>query len=66
MKKTISFALLHFSVSFAVVYLLTGSFILGGAVALIEPSINTIVYHFHEKFWQAKNLPSESMNVLIT
>ena len=52
MIKTISFAVMHFTVAFTVVYVMTGSFIIGGAVALIEPSINTIAYHFHEKLWQ--------------
>ena len=51
MKKTVSFAVVHFTVAFSVAYLLTGSVVIGGAVALIEPMINTIAYHFHEKIW---------------
>jgi Predicted membrane protein len=52
MLKTFTFAILHFSVAFLVVYALTGSFLIGGAVALIEPMINTIVFYFHEKVWR--------------
>lgn len=52
MTKTLSFAAMHFSIAFAVVYLLTGSLLTGGLVALIEPLCNTIAYHFHEKLWQ--------------
>ncbi|WP_394132186.1 DUF2061 domain-containing protein [Shewanella maritima] len=52
MKKTISFALLHFGVAFSITYLLTGSLVIGGAVALIEPAINTVVFYFHEKAWK--------------
>ncbi|MCB1583012.1 MAG: DUF2061 domain-containing protein [Marinicella sp.] len=52
MLKTGTFALMHFSVAFLVVYALTGSFVVGGAVALIEPAINTIAFYFHEKVWQ--------------
>ena len=52
MTKTISFAIMHFSVAFIVVYAITGSFIVGGLVALIEPAINTVAYHFHEIIWQ--------------
>jgi uncharacterized membrane protein len=49
--KTFTFALVHMTVAFGVVYLMTGSWALGGAVALIEPAINTVAYFFHEKVW---------------
>ena len=42
MKKTLSFAAIHFSVAFTVGY----------AIALVEPACNTVAYFFHEKFWQ--------------
>lgn len=51
MLKTASFAAVHFAVAFTVGYLLTGSFALASAVALIEPMANTVAYHFHEKVW---------------
>lgn len=51
MIKTMTFAILHFSVAFTVAYLLTGSALIGGLVALVEPAINTIVFYFHEKAW---------------
>ena len=53
MKKTFTFAIVHFFVAFTVTYLLTGSFVLGGLIALIEPAVNTVAYFFHEKAWQA-------------
>ena len=37
---------------FSVAYLVSGSWIVGGAVALIEPAVNTLAYHFHEKAWE--------------
>ena len=52
MKKTISFAILHFSVAFTITYLLTGSIIIGGAIALLEPAVNTVVFYFHDKAWK--------------
>lgn len=52
MLKTCSFAIVHFSVAFAVGYGLTGSIVVGGTLALLEPAINTVAYHFHEKLWQ--------------
>ena len=52
MAKTFSFALVHFSVAFAVGYLMTGSALIGGTLALVEPACNTIAFHFHEKLWK--------------
>ena len=37
MIKTITFAILHFSVAFSVAYILTGSIGVSSAVALVEP-----------------------------
>jgi uncharacterized membrane protein len=52
MKKTISFAILHFCVAFTITYSLTGSIIIGGTIALLEPAVNTVVFYFHEKVWK--------------
>lgn len=52
MKKTFTFALLHFSVAFSVAYVLTGSLGVSSAVALVEPMVNTVAFYFHEKAWQ--------------
>ncbi len=51
MMKTLSFALVHVTVAFSVVYAMTGSMLAGGFVALVEPACNTVAYHFHEKLW---------------
>jgi uncharacterized membrane protein len=51
MTKTVSFAVMHFAVAFGVAYALTGDVVVGGAVALVEPAVNTVAYHFHEKIW---------------
>lgn len=52
MAKTISLAILHFTVAFTVGYLLTGSAMVGGLLAIIEPACNTVVFYFHEKAWK--------------
>lgn len=52
MTKTFSFAAVHFTVAFGVGYALTGSLAAGGAIALVEPALNTIAYFFHEKVWE--------------
>ncbi|MHA7835332.1 MAG: DUF2061 domain-containing protein [Algiphilus sp.] len=51
MIKTLSFALVHMTVAFSVVYLMTGNWLAGGAVALVEPACNTVAYAMHEKAW---------------
>ncbi len=52
MTKTMTFAAVHFSVAFSVAWLLTGDIVIGGALALIEPLVNTVAYFFHEKVWE--------------
>ena len=51
MLKTLSFAAVHFTVAFTIGYLLTGSVLVGGTLALVEPACNTVAYYFHEKVW---------------
>lgn len=51
MAKTLSFAATHFTVAFGVAYALTGDAVIGGTLALVEPAVNTVAYHFHEKVW---------------
>ncbi len=52
MAKTASFAVIHFTVAFSVGYALTGSVVVGSALALVEPAINTVAFHFHELVWK--------------
>jgi uncharacterized membrane protein len=66
MKKTISFAILHFSVAFTITYLLTGSIIIGGTIALLEPAVNTVVFYFHDKVWkniEAKKIQQTELSI---
>lgn len=59
MLKTLTFAILHFSVAFGVAYALTGSVSISSGVALIEPIVNTVVFYFHEKVWKRIEKKSE-------
>jgi uncharacterized membrane protein len=52
MTKTLTFAITHITVAFAVGWALTGSALVGGTLALVEPLINTVAYFFHERIWQ--------------
>ncbi len=52
MAKTATFAAVHFTVAFSVGYALTGSVVIGGTLALVEPAINTVAFYFHEQGWK--------------
>ena len=52
LTKTFTFALLHFGVAFSVTYALTGSIAVATGVGLIEPLVNTVAFHFHERAWK--------------
>lgn len=52
MIKTMTFAVVHFTVAFTVAWLLTGDVVIGGLLALVEPMVNTVAYFFHEKVWE--------------
>lgn len=52
MKKTLTFASLHFTIAFTVAYLLTGDLLIGSLIAMLEPSVNTVAFYFHERIWQ--------------
>lgn len=63
MTKTLTFGVVHMTVAFTVAYLMTGSVVIGGALALVEPAVNTVAYFFHEKTWdwvRANRRPSEA------
>lgn len=51
MTKTMTFAAVHFTVAFSVGYAMTGSLLVGGAIAMVEPAINTVAYYLHEQVW---------------
>lgn len=66
MSKTMSFAAAHFTVAFTVAYLMSGSVLLGGAIALIEPLVNTVAYHFHEQVWNRVQKVNNSASYALT
>ena len=62
--KTITFAITHFMVAFAVAYLLTGDILIGSLIAMVEPAINTVAYFFHEKLWAKHQQKRADRNTL--
>jgi uncharacterized membrane protein len=56
LKKTGTFALMHFAVGFGVSYAFTGSVAIATGIALVEPAVNTVVFFFHERVWNRPSL----------
>lgn len=54
--KTLTYCIMHFTVAFCVSYVITGDVSIAGALAIIEPAIQTVAYFFHEKAWAKKIL----------
>jgi uncharacterized membrane protein len=44
-SKTLSFGLIHLAIALTLGWLFTGSFVLAGTLALVEPVLNTLVSH---------------------
>jgi uncharacterized membrane protein len=57
MTKTLTFACVHFTVAFTVAWVISGNLLVGGAIALVEPAINTVAYFFHELAWRRVQAP---------
>ncbi|MCA0891796.1 DUF2061 domain-containing protein [Qipengyuania flava] len=53
LSKTLSFLVLHLMVGFGVAFAFTGSIVMAGGIALIEPFVNAVVFFFHERVWEA-------------
>lgn len=51
LKKTVSYYFTHITVAAAVAYAVTGSWLAAVTLSLLEPTVQTIVYFFHEKIW---------------
>lgn len=49
LRKTLSFGLIHVGIAISVGWLFTGAFVLAGALALVEPAVNTVTGHFLER-----------------
>lgn len=52
-KKTASYYVTHISVAAAVGYAVTGDFVAALTLSLLEPTVQAVVYFFHERAWQS-------------
>jgi len=51
LRKTALFAMIHFVNAVAVVWAVTGSIAIAGALALIEPLANSVALHAFDRWW---------------
>jgi uncharacterized membrane protein len=51
LKKTVSYYFTHITVAVLVAYAVTGDWFISITLSLLEPSVQTVVYFFHERFW---------------
>ena len=49
--KTVTYAVMHFSVAIAVAYALTRNWHVALAVGIVEPAVQTVAFAIHEKLW---------------
>jgi uncharacterized membrane protein len=49
--KTISYAIMHMTVSISVAYALSRNWKVALAIGFIEPVVQTIAFFFHERAW---------------
>jgi len=50
-RKTAIFASIHFVNAVAVIWMLTGSLAIAGAMALVEPLANAVALYFFDRWW---------------
>jgi len=51
LRKTALFAMIHFVNAVAVVWVMTGSVAIAGALALVEPLVNAVALHAFDRWW---------------
>ena len=49
--KTISWRITGSGATFAISYLVLGDFSVAGTIAIIQVTLNTILYYIHERIW---------------
>jgi len=54
--KTMTYAVMHFTVAFLVAFALTGSLAAATAIGLVEPAVQTVAYGLHERAWASRGV----------
>lgn len=52
--KIASYGTMHLGVAFGVAWAMTGDVAVAGAIAMVEPAVQTLAYAIHERAWQRR------------
>jgi len=66
LRKTAIFATIHFTNAVVVVWALTGSVVIAGALALIEPLVNAVALHAFDGWWARAKREARSVRGAVT
>jgi uncharacterized membrane protein len=58
--KIASYATMHLGVAFATAWALTGDVRIAGAIALVEPAVQTVAYAIHERAWRRREARADA------
>lgn len=61
MRKSLAFGALHLVIAVTVGYAISGSFALAGAIALVEPLVNTAAHYFFDRWWSERHGAAEAV-----
>jgi uncharacterized membrane protein len=50
--KIATYGTMHLGVAFGVAWALTGDLAVAGAIAMVEPAVQTVAYAIHERAWR--------------
>jgi uncharacterized membrane protein len=50
-KKTLSYGTMHLAIACLVAFAITGNWAIALSIGLIEPAVQTVGYHLHERWW---------------
>ena len=54
-KKTLSYYIMHITVAMLVAYAVTGNFWMAVTLSLLEPTLQSFAFFFHEKAWNKRD-----------
>ena len=54
--KTMTYAVMHFTVAFLVAFALTRSLAAATAIGFVEPAVQTVAYGLHERVWALRGV----------
>lgn len=61
LKKTVSYCVTHITVASLVAYAVTGDLVVAFTLSLLEPTVQAVVYFFHERLWQRAAMPAPAV-----